>query len=216
MACKLQDELKTIPNKIEVVICPSFTALAAVGPYLSKIGLGAQDCCWEDKGAYTGEVSAAMLGEMGCKYVIVGHSERRAHARDTDEIINRKIKTAQRHGLTPILCVGETQQQRDERLSDVVVMEQLKHCLKGIKLVGNQELIVAYEPVWAIGTGKPVPDKEPNRVHRMIRHVLLEYFSPEVIKNSVRTIYGGSVVPDNVFEFTNQGDRKSTRLNSSH
>lgn len=215
LACRLQEELKTMPDKIEVVICPSFPAIPTLGLFLTNIEIGAQDCCWEENGAFTGEVSASSLKEMGCKYVIIGHSERRVHNLETNEMVNKKIKAALKNSLTPILCVGETQKQRDENLTDYVVIEQLREGLKDIQLTGNQQLIIAYEPIWAIGSGRPVSGDEPERVHRIIRHSLLDYLPSDVVKNRVRTIYGGSVNADNVMSFTNQGAEDGVLVGSA-
>lgn len=205
LANQIQNELLKMPDKLDVVFCPSYTAISSIGPSLSNIKLGGQDCCWEEKGPFTGEVSAAMLKEMGCEYVIIGHSERRVHCLETDEMINKKIKAALKHMLTPILCLGETQKQREQYMSEAVILDQLKNCLLDIQLIGNQQLVIAYEPIWAIGSGHPVGHDEPDRMNKMIRHSLLDFFPPDVVKNRVRTIYGGSVKAGNVSGFMDQG-----------
>ncbi|MAF14348.1 MAG: triose-phosphate isomerase [Parcubacteria group bacterium] len=180
----------------EVVVCPSFVSLTRVADVLKKgsISLGAQDCFWEEHGAYTGEVSAHYLKEVGCKYVILGHSERRKHLQETDEMINKKIKTALRVGLTPIVCIGETLEQRQDGDTNSVLIVQASAAFKGVELNVDQQIIIAYEPVWAIS---PSPhDMQPEQTietNQVIKQHLLDIFPQSIVKNNIRLIYGGSV-----------------------
>ena len=179
----------------EVVLCAPFTDLVSLSQSLhgSLVRLGAQNVHWETSGAYTGEISAPMLTEIGVRYVIVGHSERRQYFGETDETVNRRLKAAQTAGLTPILCVGETKQQRDANETESLIFQQLEAGLHG---VDEQNLVIAYEPIWAIGTGDTCEAIEANRVVGLIRSRL---------KNpNVPIQYGGSVKPDNIDEIMAQ------------
>ncbi len=183
------------PDNREVVLCVPFTDLVTVGKSLhgNRIRLGAQNVHWEDSGAYTGEISAPMLTEIGVLYVVVGHSERRQYFGETDETVNLRLKAAQKHGLTPILCVGETKEQRDSGETERVIIGQLTKDLVG---VDQTNLVIAYEPIWAIGTGDTCATEEANRVIGIIRQQLT---------NAQVTIqYGGSVKPDNIDEIMEQ------------
>jgi triosephosphate isomerase len=194
-------------EKVEVVVCPTFTSLAAAAEALkgSSIGLGAQDVHWEDEGAYTGEISTAMLLDAGCDFVIIGHSERRQYFGETDETINRKIKKTLTTSLTPIFCIGETLEEREaDRVSDVV-LGQLRRGLAGLTEKDISRIIIAYEPVWAIGTGKTATPETAEEVHAMIRKWLTQNFSPE-LADSLRILYGGSVKPGNTAELMAQPD----------
>lgn len=184
------------------VLCPPFTALAAVKELLSgtDIALGAQNMYWEEKGAYTGEVSPGMLKEL-CQYVIVGHSERRAYFGETDAGVNRKVKAALAHGLLPIVCVGETEAQYDTGQTEIVVRRQVHDCLEGLTIEQVAGLVIAYEPVWAIGTGKAATvDGAGAVISRTIRGTVAEFFG-ETPAQAVRVQYGGSVTPANIAEF---------------
>jgi len=188
-------ELEKTPEDREVVICPPFTALDAISRSLhgSLVQLGAQNIHWEDNGAFTGEVAGSMLSEIGVRYVIVGHSERRQYFGETDESVNKRLLSAQRHGLIPILCVGETKQQRDAGETESIITNQLE---KDLVNVDQQRLVIAYEPIWAIGTGDTCESSEANRVIGVIRSQL---------SNAEVTIqYGGSVKPDNIDEIMAQ------------
>lgn len=188
-------ELEKTPEDREVVICPPFTALDAISKSLhgSLVQLGAQNVHWEDNGAFTGEVAGSMLSEIGVRYVIVGHSERRQYFGETDESVNKRLLSAQRHGLIPILCVGETKQQRDAGETESIITNQLE---KDLVNVDQQRLVIAYEPIWAIGTGDTCESSEANRVIGVIRSQL---------SNADVTIqYGGSVKPDNIDEIMAQ------------
>ncbi len=184
---------------VEVVLCPPFTALAAVAEVLagSSIALGAQNCHWEANGAFTGEVSPVMLAELGCRLVILGHSERRQHLAETDAMINRKVHAALAHGLTPLLCVGEKAEERRQGLTFHVVEGQLRGDLTSCSPEAIGRCILAYEPVWAIGTGVNATPGQAAEVHGYLRGLLSELASKEVAQ-AVRILYGGSVKPDNV------------------
>lgn len=183
------------PTEREVVLCVPFTDLTVVSKTLhgNLVRLGAQNVHWEENGAYTGEISAAMLTEIGVRYVVVGHSERRQYFGETDETVNKRLKKAQQSNLIPILCVGETKEQRDAGTTEQVIMQQLKAGLLG---VDQQKLVIAYEPIWAIGTGDTCESIEANRVIGVIRSQLS---NPDVTIQ-----YGGSVKPDNIDEIMAQ------------
>ncbi len=187
---------------VEKVLCPPFTALLAVSALLegTDIGLGAQDMHWETAGAFTGEISPAMLTEV-CRYVVLGHSERRAYFGETDTTVNRKAQSALAHGLVPIVCVGETLAEYDSGLTNEVVNRQVKQGLGGVELYDGSALVIAYEPVWAIGTGKAAtPDGANAVVYDVIRPALVEIYG-EAVAQAVRVLYGGSVKADNAAEF---------------
>jgi triosephosphate isomerase len=189
-------------DHVEVVLCPPFTALSAVHAVLqgSSIRLGAQNMHWEDAGAFTGEISPVMLKEW-CRYVILGHSERRQHFHEDDEMIRRKVAAALRHGLTPILCVGETLAQREAGETGAVVAAQTRCALEGLTPEQAIGIVIAYEPVWAIGTGRAATGADAEEViRRWIRGTLAEQFGVEVAQR-VRVLYGGSVTPENIAEF---------------
>jgi triosephosphate isomerase len=187
---------------VDKVLCPPFTSLVALKELLlvSDIGLGAQNMHWEDQGAYTGEVSPLMLKEL-CQYVILGHSERRAYFGETDEHVNRKIKAAFYHDLLPIVCVGETEAQYDAGKTKEVVSGQVRDCLAGLSAHDVTRLIIAYEPVWAIGTGKAATvDGAGSVIGRTIRGTIAQLHD-KATAQAVRVQYGGSVKPANVAEF---------------
>jgi triosephosphate isomerase len=188
-------ELGQTPEEREVVLCAPFTALGVMSKTMhgSLVRLGAQNIHWEDEGAYTGEIAGSMLTEIGVRYVIVGHSERRQYFGETDETVNKRLLAAQRHGLKPILCVGETKQQRDAGETESIIINQLK---KDLVDVDQQQLVIAYEPIWAIGTGDTCEASEANRVIGLIRSQLK---NPDV---SIQ--YGGSVKPNNIDEIMAQ------------
>jgi triosephosphate isomerase (TIM) len=188
---------------IEIILCPSFTALGEVGEAIEKseIKLGAQNVFYHEKGAYTGEISAAQLNELGVEYVIVGHSERRQYQKETDEEINQKIKIILENNLTPILCVGEKFEERQIGKTDLVLIKQITKGLQDLKLNKEQKLIIAYEPVWVIGSGQAVEPKEALHAAEVIQNLLPEFFSQELIKNNISIVYGGSVDENNVNDF---------------
>jgi triosephosphate isomerase len=187
---------------VDRVLCPPFTSLAPVKDllYATQIGLGAQNMHWEENGAYTGEISPLMLKEL-CQYVILGHSERRAYFGETDQGVNRKIKAALAHDLRPIVCVGETESQYDDGQTESVVRSQVRDCLAGLSAAQVASLVIAYEPVWAIGTGKAATVGGAGAVIGLtIRGAVAELYD-EATAQAVRVQYGGSVSPANVAEF---------------
>jgi triosephosphate isomerase len=187
---------------VDRVLCPPFTALAVVKDLLAatEIGLGAQNMHWEEKGAYTGEIAPAMVREL-CQYVIVGHSERRAYFGETDEKVNRKIKAALVHGLSPIVCVGETEAEHDAEQTEEVVGGQVRRCLADLTAEQVAGLVVAYEPVWAIGTGKAATAGGAGAVIGLTIRGTIAGMYGEATAQAVRVQYGGSVNPANVGEF---------------
>ena len=191
----------------DVVLCPPFTSLKAVSDVVSgtHIDLGAQNMHWEKSGAFTGEVSAAMLRDLFCHYVILGHSERRQYFGETDEIVNKKIKAALAANLKPIVCVGETLQQRESGQMEKVIETQVRGSLAGLGARELVDSIIAYEPVWAIGTGKTATSAQAQEVHAFIRGVL-KSLSDETVAQSVRIQYGGSVKASNARELFGQPD----------
>ncbi|NEQ09435.1 MAG: triose-phosphate isomerase [Moorea sp. SIO1G6] len=188
-------ELEKTPPEREIVLCAPFTALGSLFNHLngSQIRLGAQNVHWADGGAYTGEISASMLADIGVHYVIIGHCERRQCLCETEEIINLRLKAAQHYALIPILCVGETQQQRDAGETEKVLINQLKSSLVDVDL---NHLLIAYEAVWAIGTGLTCQPSEANRVIRFIRE--------QLDHKDISILYGGSVKPNNIDEIMTQ------------
>ncbi len=192
---------------IEIVVCPVYTALLIVADVIfeSNIGLGAQDLYWEDSGAFTGEVSAPLLKDIGAKYVIIGHSERRQFFSETNQTINKKIKAALKHELTPIVCVGEVLQERESNLTFKVIEKQCRESLEGFTKEEMKKMVVAYEPVWAIGTGKTATPQQAQEVHKFIRDLLAKMFNDEVAA-SLRIQYGGSVKAENIAELMAQPD----------
>ncbi|MGM0417918.1 MAG: triose-phosphate isomerase [Thermodesulfobacteriota bacterium] len=185
----------------EVMIAPSFTGLYSTGKALknTKITLGAQNMFYEEKGAYTGEISPSMLKGCGCSYVIIGHSERRQIFNETDELINKKISAAISNSLTPVFCVGETKSERNENKTINVLDKQIKNGLKGISVSGSNELVIAYEPVWAIGTGDTATPDQVEKVHKNIRGLIEKIYNKNVAEN-IKILYGGSVKSGNAAE----------------
>ena len=197
-AIELVRELKILVSDVtdrDILVCPPFTALYPVSQELkgSNIDLGAQNMFYELEGAFTGEISPLMLKDAGCSYVILGHSERRHIFGETDELINKKVLSALENGLIPILCVGETLEDRESGKTKEVVERQVKEGLKGIS---SEEFVIAYEPVWAIGTGRTATPEQAQEVHEFIRSIIEGMFSKNVA-DRVRILYGGSVKPNN-------------------
>lgn len=192
---------------VEVVLCPPFPALWAVSQATSgtPVRVAAQNLFWEDQGAYTGEVSAPMLREAGCRYVIIGHSERRQYFGETDETVNRKVRAAVRHGLTPIICVGERLAEREEGETFKVVERQVNGAFEGIEEAVAAGAVIAYEPVWAIGTGRTALPEDAQAVNSFIRGVLAGLYS-QASAERVRIQYGGSVTPENAASLLAQPD----------
>ena len=186
-------------KKNEIVICPPFTLLYEFKKLLNKtnIILGAQNMYFEEKGAFTGEISALMLKDIGCEYVILGHSERRQYFNENDRLINQKIKTALKHNFKPILCVGETLGQKTSNQTTKIIKNQLLNCLNTIDGSAMKNIVIAYEPVWAIGTGKNATPEQAEDVHKFIRGLLSSMYNQRV-SNNTRIIYGGSVKESNI------------------
>lgn len=206
---KLTEYLNTLAKQPEVSVHPSFTSIRSVQTILetrkTSIALGAQNCHWEDSGAFTGEVSPLMLKKLNVKYVIIGHSERRIFFHETDEIINRKISKVFAHGMVPILCVGESKEERDASVEKERVAAQLKIGLDGLKRSDAKNLVIAYEPIWAIGTGSPATERDAQQMASFIRSEISSLKGSEVAE-SVRILYGGSVNSLNSASFIAQPD----------
>nr|MBC7244934.1 triose-phosphate isomerase [Chloroflexota bacterium] len=201
---EMRRELDAIED-VEVVLCPPFTALSAVAElvHATKIKLGAQDMYWEDQGAFTGAISPIMLREL-CQYVIIGHSERRQYFGETDEGVNRKVKAALKHGLIPIICVGENLAQNEAGQTEAVVSAQVRAALQDLNATQVKALVIAYEPVWAIGTGKPATGIGANAIiGQVVRGTIASLFGESTAK-VLRIQYGGSVSPENIAEFMTQ------------
>ena len=194
-------------NKITVALCPPFVYLAGVADAVGNtgIGVGAQDVYFEAKGAFTGEISTSMLKDVGCAYAICGHSERRHVLGETDELINKKLIATIEAGMLPILCVGELLEERDAGNTESVVETQLKGGLAGVSVEQMQQVTIAYEPVWAIGTGRTATPDQAQEVHAFIRKVLADMFNGDVAEQT-RIQYGGSVKPGNAAELIGQPD----------
>ncbi|MDD5594707.1 MAG: triose-phosphate isomerase [Candidatus Omnitrophica bacterium] len=194
-------------SQIEVVLCPPFTALSEVSEVLaeSDIQLGAQDVYWQEEGAFTGEVSCKMLKDAGAKFVIIGHSERRQYFSETNETVNKKLKAVLKSGLTPIVCVGETLQEREKNLTFKILEEHVAGALKDISEEEALKIVIAYEPVWAIGTGKTATPQQAEEVQKFIRDLLVKLYNKETA-NTIRIQYGGSVKPENIAELMQQPD----------
>lgn len=208
----IREILKLIgdPSAVEVLVCPPFTALSAVHEVLkdSAVQLGAQNVHWEDEGAFTGEVSIPLLLDCGCQYVILGHSERRHSFHESDEMIQRKLEKVLTTDLIPILCIGESLEAREaDRVEDVVV-GQLERAVRQLTDPQTSRIIIAYEPVWAIGTGRTATPEMAESVHQMIRNWLTHHCSEEIAH--MRILYGGSVTPENVGQLMAQEDIDGT------
>jgi triosephosphate isomerase (TIM) len=192
---------------VEIVVAPPFTAVHAVAEALrnTNIAVAAQDLYWEKEGAFTGEVSPAMVKEAGAEYAIIGHSERRRLFGDTDAIVQRKVTAAIAVGLTPIMCVGETLEEREKNETLAVLDRQIKQGLDGVSAEHVAELVVAYEPVWAIGTGRVATKAQAQEAHAHIRGRLRQWFGADAAERC-HVIYGGSVKPDNIAELIAEAD----------
>jgi triosephosphate isomerase (TIM) len=195
---------KADAERVEVVICPPFTSLRSVQTLIDSdrlgYGLGAQNVHFEEAGAFTGEVSPAMLVALKCGYVIVGHSERRAMSGETDEVVNRKVRAVLAHAMVPILCVGESLQERDAGVTDDTVARQLRADLTGVPIEAAGRIVIAYEPIWAIGTGRNAEPADAGRVISAIRETLASLYASDVAE-AVRVQYGGSVTAGNIRDF---------------
>lgn len=202
----LKEKIQDISD-VEIVICPPFTSLAKALELTkgTNVKVGAQNMFWEEKGAYTGEVAPGMLKALGCHYVIIGHSERREYFGETDITVNKKLKAAFANGIIPVLCVGEKLSEREENITKDIIKEQVKQGLYGISPNQLEELIIAYEPVWAIGTGKTASKEDAQEVIGFIRETISELYNKNTAEK-VRIQYGGSVKPDNIKELMAQQD----------
>lgn len=203
----LKASLTTLKPAVRVAICPPFTSLAVAGNLLkgTSLHLGAQNMSEHDEGAYTGEVSWRMLKSAGCEYVILGHSERRQYFHESNELINQKARKALQNGLLPIICIGETLEQREKGITEQIVTTQVKGVLQGIPTQDMERLTIAYEPVWAIGTGKTATPRQAQDVHMHIRKLVSQLYNWTVADRTVIQ-YGGSVKPDNAAELMSQDD----------
>ena len=192
---------------IDVVICPVYTSLSEVSEVVfeSNIMLGAQDLYWLDEGAFTGEVSGKMLKDAGCSFVIIGHSERRQFFGETNESVNKKIRAALANALTPIVCCGETLKEREAGKTFDVLTDHIQNGLKGLSRFEALKLVIAYEPVWAIGTGKTATSAQAQEAHQYIRGLLAKLYGQEPA-SEIRIQYGGSVKPENIVELIKQPD----------
>lgn len=204
---RLKVLLKDGSVNCDIIVCPPFTLLSEASKLIkgSIIKLGAQNMHFEDKGAFTGEISASMLKSAGCEYVILGHSERRTIFNESDDTINKKMKKALEQKLKPIFCIGETLAEREKEITKDVVKRQVEKGLEGISSEMMQKIIIAYEPVWAIGTGKTATPEQAQEVHGFIRSLIEQKFSKSIAENLVIQ-YGGSVKPDNAGELLSQND----------
>lgn len=194
-------------QEVEIVLCPPFTSLSDVKEVImeTNLKLGAQDCYWAKEGAFTGEVSVPMLKDVGCEYVIIGHSERRQFFGETNETVNKKAKAILKEGLKPIVCVGEKLEDRKNGKTFDVVKDHVTNSLVGLSNGEMLDTVIAYEPVWAIGTGVNATKEQAQEVHQYIRKLLTDMFGLDVAK-AVRIQYGGSVKPDNIKELISQED----------
>jgi len=208
LASGLKRELFELePEDINIVLCPPYTALSDVAEVIadSNIQLGAQDCFWQDEGAFTGEVSALMLKDAGAKYVIIGHSERRLYFAESNDSVNKKIKSVLSNGLTAIVCVGETLKERDNNRTFAVLDDHVKNGLNGLSEDEIIKVVIAYEPVWAIGTGKTATSQQAEEAQFYIRDLLAKMYNKD-IASGIRIQYGGSVKPENIAELMSQPD----------
>lgn len=207
----LATALSRIPvlKAVDVAVCPSYTSLAEVRMRLrnSGISVGAQDVSWGRPGAFTGEVSAEDLVSLGCRYVIIGHSERRQACHETDEMVQQKVFTAMGNGLSPILCVGESREERQRHEQYRIVSQQVHHALSNVPPPRHQqELVVAYEPVWAISPCGPANPSDVNEMARIIHQALVDTYGERIVRSSTRILYGGSVTAGDVRSFVNGDD----------
>ncbi len=191
---------------VDVLLCPVFTALYPVASEVkgSNINIGAQDLFWEAKGAFTGEVAPNMITDAGCSFVIIGHSERRQYFGETNETVNKKIKAALSAGLIPVVCVGETLKEREDNVTFKVIESQVREGIKDLSKEEAAKVVIAYEPVWAIGTGKTATPDQAQEVHAFIRKVYGEMYGD--VAEGTRILYGGSVKPSNVSELMKKED----------
>lgn len=204
---ELKERLKDFRNEVGIVVCPPFTSLSVARSLLqgTAMKLGAQNVSQYDDGAYTGEVSARMLIAIGCEYVIVGHSERRQYFKETDQLVNAKVKKALRSGLTPIICIGETLEERESEVAERVITSQVTGVLNGLTSEEVEKVVIAYEPVWAIGTGRNATPDQANDVHRYIRKLVGQMYSHSLAEKLIIQ-YGGSVNAQNASSLLSRPD----------
>ena len=197
----------TLKTDIEVVVCTPFTALMDIKRVIrgTKLKLAAQNMYWEENGAYTGEVSPVMLKDIGVDYVILGHSERRQYFEESDDDVNKKVKSAIKYNIRPIICVGETLEEREQGQAEEKVKIQILKALDGVGNNDIADIVIAYEPIWAIGTGKTASSKDANDMIAYIRDIIMDKYGDEAF-DKVRIQYGGSVKPGNASEIINQPD----------
>ncbi len=202
----LKRQLGDLQN-VDIVVCPPYTALSEAAEILSEsdIQLGAQDLYWEEKGAFTGEISGSMIKEAGAQFVIIGHSERRQFFHETNETVNKKTKAALKNNLTPIVCVGEMLSERENGKTFQIIQSQFAGAFSHFTAEEMKKLVIAYEPVWAIGTGKVATPQQAEEVHAFIRKEISKAFGDEVAAG-LRILYGGSVKPDNISSLMNEPD----------
>jgi len=208
LAKKIKDKFNDFSGGT-IAVCPNFISLLEVKEILkgSRIKLGAQDVFWEGAGAYTGEISPTMLTEAGCEYVIIGHSERRKFLTVNYEMIHRSIKAVLNAGeLVPVVCIGENWDERKTDRRDFVLYDQLQQSLSGLDIVGDQEIIIAYEPIWAIGSGTAIEPSEAEYAHKIIRLTLNDMFGMKIVNHNFKIIYGGSISGGNVGGFVGLED----------
>lgn len=206
LVSKLREMISGV-KEVEVVVAPPYTALGSVAEVIkdSNISLSAQNMFWEEKGAFTGEISPSMLKDIGCQYTIIGHSERRQYFGETNETVNKRLKAALKASLIPIVCIGETLEEREAAKTLAVIEQQLKEGLNNLSSDEMEQVVIAYEPVWAIGTGKTATPQQAQEVHHFIREVIAQIFGGGVAEE-IRILYGGSVKPDNIDQLMAQKD----------
>ena len=203
----LKESLAPLAGKVEVAVCPTFTSLATAVEVLkgSNVKVGAQNIHWAENGAFTGEISGAMLKEIGVEYVIIGHSERRQYFGETDETVNKRIKAALKYGLKPIFCIGETLEEREGNKTEAVLEQQIKGAFADICECKMDQITIAYEPVWAIGTGKTATPEMAEETHAFIRKTIAALYNQE-IADAMVIQYGGSMKPENAQALVAQAD----------
>jgi triosephosphate isomerase len=197
-------------NDMDIVLCPSFLDIEAIAEILKdqkilKLFLGAQDCFWKLKGNFTSGISPSYLKSMGCDYVILGNSERRKYFQETDEMVNHKVQASLLAGLTPIICVGETMEERKKGIKDYIVLGQISSAFKGINLRAIQKIVIAYEPVWVMGSTQIIEPEEAIYMHKIIMQRMIDLYPLPLVNNNIRFIYGGSVNSDNMGSFFEKG-----------
>lgn len=203
----LKNRKSEVSEDVDVLVCPPFVSLSMAVNYLhdTDIQVGAQNFHYEDNGAYTGEISATMLEESGCNYVLIGHSERREYFGETDEFVNKKTHKALAHSLVPVICVGETLEERKSGVHFDLVSDQVKIALRGISSTEVLDVVIAYEPIWAIGTGETASPEQAQEMHAHIRSIIAGIYDEETA-SAIRILYGGSMKPGNAEELLSQTD----------